>query len=341
MELDRPGICQIVNKNQRRIKQYKIVGSVVAYFRVKMNIKKGDKLLNYEVIEILGRGTYGKVYKCRDIAAKQIVAVKEQLLPMNEGIPATTIREVSLLRFLESKYIVKLLDVKFGENDNMFLIFEYVPNDLRKFQNLAGKYAPLDPTTAKVFMYQMLSGIAFMHGNGIMHRDLKPQNLLVDDRNPGHPILKVADLGLGRQFAVPVKIYTREIVTLWYRCPECLLGIKSYELGVDMWSIGCIFAEMLQGRPLFQGDSEFVQLKLIFELLGTPNDSVWPQATNLPYWHTFPQFKRKNLKECLQNMDPHAIDLLEKLLRFDGQQRISAKNAMEHPYFLDLDKSRL
>eukprot|EP01026_Neomeris_dumetosa_P054084 TRINITY_DN4844_c0_g1_i1.p3 TRINITY_DN4844_c0_g1~~TRINITY_DN4844_c0_g1_i1.p3 ORF type:complete len:192 (-),score=13.70 TRINITY_DN4844_c0_g1_i1:601-1176(-) len=191
-------------------------------------MKPGDKLLNYVVIDLLGSGTYGRVYKCRDRRSDQIVAVKEQLMSMEEGVPATTIREISLLKFLKSAHIVRLLDVKFGDTDDqMFLVFEYLSNDLRKYQNLQGKYAPLDPALAKSFMYQLLKGIAHMHGMGIMHRDLKPQNLLVDDSRPNNPVLKIADLGLGRQFAVPVRIYTKEIVTLWYRCPEWVSCIET------------------------------------------------------------------------------------------------------------------
>ena len=122
-----------------------------------------------------------------------------------------------------------------------------------------------------------------------MHRDLKPQNLLIDAEKG---VIKLADFGLARAFGVPVKTYTHEVVTLWYRCPEILLGAKQYSTGVDLWSIGCIMAEMAQRRPLFTGDSEIDQIFKIFKVLGTPNDSLWPEATQYADFKAkFPKWK--------------------------------------------------
>ena len=179
----------------------------------------------------------------------------------------------------ESNHIVQLLCVEHLEENNkpcLYLVFEYLTTDLKKYmdRNGRGSSYPLDPSIVQIAMYQLLKGTAHMHKLGVMHRDLKPQNLLVDDANPAVPLVKVADLGLGRHYSVPIKAYTHEIVTLWYRAPEVLLGAKHYAPAVDMWSVGCIFAELARKQAIFPGDSELQQLLHIFKLLGTPNEEI-------------------------------------------------------------------
>lgn len=183
----------------------------------------------------------------------------------------------------------------------------------------------------------MCKGVAHCHGHGVLHRDLKPQNLLVDKEKG---ILKIADLGLGRAFTVPLKSYTHEIVTLWYRAPEVLLGSTHYSTGVDVWSVGCIFAEMARRQALFPGDSEFQQLLHIFRLLGTPTDQHWPGVTSLRDWHVYPRWEPQNLARVVPSLGPDGVDLLSKMLKYDPADRISAKAAMDHPYFDSLDKSQ-
>ncbi|KAF3335266.1 cyclin-dependent kinase B1-1 [Carex littledalei] len=188
------------------------------------------------------------------------------------------------------------------------------------------------------FLYQLLKGVAHCHSHGVLHRlDLKPQNLLVDKEKG---ILKIADLGLGRAFTIPLKSYTHEIVTLWYRAPEVLLGTTHYSTGVDMWSVGCIFAEMVRRQALFPGDSELQQLLHIFRMLGTPTEKQWPGVTTLRDWHDYPQWKPQSLARAVPTLEPEGVDLLSKMLQFDSTERISAKEAMEHPYFDGLDKSQ-
>ena len=135
-----------------------------------------------------------------------------------------------------------------------------------------------------LLLYQVLQSLVYLHSRRIFHRDLKPQNLLIDSTGT---VIKLADFGLARAFGLPIKTYTHEVVTLWYRCPEILLGQKQYSLGVDLWSTGCIFAEMAQRRPLFMGDSEIDQIFKIFKVLGTPNESNWPEALKLPDFNVF------------------------------------------------------
>ncbi len=144
-------------------------------------------------------------------------------------------------------------------------------------------------------LYQILQALVYLHSRRIFHRDLKPQNLLIDSSGT---VVKLADFGLARAFGLPIKTYTHEVVTLWYRCPEILLGQKQYSLGVDLWSTGCIFAEMAQRRPLFMGDSEIDQIFKIFKVLGTPNEQNWPEALKLPdFKPTFPKWKGIPLHE--------------------------------------------
>jgi len=260
-----------------------------------------------------------------------------------EGVPSTALREVSLLQMLsESAFIVRLLKVEHVEEDGkamLYLVFEYLNQDLKHFMDETGRGPahPLPKATVQNFMYQLLLGTAHLHKHGVMHRDLKPQNLLVDK---AQNVLKIADLGLGRAFSVPVKSYTHEIVTLWYRAPEVLLGGSHYSTPVDIWSVGCIFAEMARKQPLFPGDSELQQLLHIFKLLGTPNETVWPGVTKLRDWHEFPQWKPQDLAKIVPQLDENGIDLLQQMLEFDPAKRIHATEALEHPYFADLEKTQ-
>uniref|UniRef100_A0A061S2I9 cyclin-dependent kinase n=1 Tax=Tetraselmis sp. GSL018 TaxID=582737 RepID=A0A061S2I9_9CHLO len=213
-------------------------------------------------------------------------------------------------------------------------------------RNGKGPAHPLPKRLIKSFLYQLIKGVAHCHKHGVMHRDLKPQNLLVDDSNPEQPLLKIADLGLARAFSIPVKSYTHEIVTLWYRSPEVLLGGTHYSTPVDMWSVGCIFAEMVRKTPLFPGDSEYQQLLHIFKVLGTPNEQTWSGVNRFRDWHEYPQWQPQDLTTLFKYKDtdllePSGLDLLKKMLKYDNSQRISAKEALNHPYFNDLDKEAI
>ena len=294
-----------------------------------------DQLEKYLKEEKVGEGTYGVVYKCKVKDTNDYVALKKvRLENEDEGIPSTSIREISILKQLHHQNIVNLVDLIHGEK-KLYLVFEYLDYDLKKYLDFKG--APLPLNLVKSYLYQITAAIRYCHSKRILHRDLKPQNLLLNKNG----IIKVADFGLARAFGIPIKTLTHEILTLWYRAPEILLGQKEYSTPVDMWSIGLIFYEMAHRKPLFTGDCEIDQIFKIFQMYGTPTEKTWPGITKLPEFKlTFPQFKPKGLEAYNTNLDPVGLDLLSKMIQQDPCKRISAKQALRHPYFDNLDKSQ-
>ncbi|KAL0233455.1 hypothetical protein PCE1_001970 [Barthelona sp. PCE] len=278
----------------------------------------------------LGEGAYGVVFKARDNETGKIVALKKIRLDMpEEGTPSTTIREISLLRELSTHpNVVPLLDVVHTD-DRLYLVFEYVEQDLRKHIDSFGK-TKLELNLIKSYVRQMLEGLKYCHSRRVIHRDLKPQNILVNREGQ----LCLADFGLARAFSLPIRQYTHEVVTLWYRAPEILLGTAHYSLAVDLWSVGAIFAELVNKSPLFPGDSEIDELFKIFKVCGTPTEDTWPKVTELPDFNSmFPVFQPTDLSRICPDLDDLGLDLLGKLLELDPVKRISAKDALEHPWF--------
>ncbi|KAJ6629894.1 kinase-like domain-containing protein [Mycena sp. CBHHK59/15] len=288
----------------------------------------------YAKIEKIGEGTYGVVYKARDLTTNAIVALKKiRLEAEDEGVPSTAIREISLLKELKDEHIVRLLDIVHADQ-KLYLVFEYLDVDLKRYMENGNRdHAPISPAIVKKFTHQLTSGLLYCHAHRILHRDLKPQNLLIDRAEN----LKLADFGLARAFGIPMRTYTHEVVTLWYRAPEVLLGSRHYSTGIDMWSVGCIFAEMaMAGQPLFPGDSEIDQIFKIFRILGTPDEERWPGVKALPdYKATFPQWAAQELARVVPALDKDGIDMLQATLAYDSGKRISAKRALVHPYFAD------
>ncbi|KAK7400245.1 hypothetical protein VNO78_11446 [Psophocarpus tetragonolobus] len=287
----------------------------------------------YEKVEKIGEGTYGVVYKGRDRVTNETIALKKVRLEQeDEGVPSTAIREISLLKEMQHRNIVRLQDVVHDEK-SLYLVFEYLDLDLKKHMDSSPEFAK-DPRQVKMFLYQILCGIAYCHSHRVLHRDLKPQNLLIDRSTNA---LKLADFGLARAFGIPVRTFTHEVVTLWYRAPEILLGSRHYSTPVDIWSVGCIFAEMVNQRPLFPGDSEIGELFKIFRILGTPNEDTWPGVTSLPdFKSAFPKWQPKDLKTVVPNLEPAGLDLLSSMLFLDPTKRITARSALEHEYFRDI-----
>jgi len=283
----------------------------------------------YQKLQRIGEGTYGVVYKAKHKEHGTILALKRiRLESEDEGVPCTAIREISLLKELNHPNIVRLYDVIHTER-KLTLVFEYLDQDLKKFIDscVNGKMQPMQ---IKSFLYQLLRGVNYCHQHLILHRDLKPQNLLINEEGE----LKLADFGLARAFGIPVRSYTHEVVTLWYRAPEVLMESTRYSTPLDIWSCGCIFAEMATGRPLFPGSSDNDQLYRIFRVLGTPTRESWPSIIETP------SFKRGQVLRSCQAMslaplglDDTALDLLTSMIKYEPDHRITAKDALHHPYF--------
>ncbi|WVO20083.1 hypothetical protein I312_101844 [Cryptococcus bacillisporus CA1280] len=285
----------------------------------------------YKKIEKVGEGTYGVVFKAKDLDTGNIVALKRiRLEAEDEGVPSTSIREISLLKELnQDDNIVKLLDIVHSEA-KLYLVFEFLDMDLKKYMDTIGENEGLGLDMVKKFSYQLVKGLYFCHGRRILHRDLKPQNLLINKAGD----LKIGDFGLARAFGIPLRTYTHEVVTLWYRAPEILLGSRHYSTAIDMWSVGCIIAEMATRQPLFPGDSEIDEIFRIFRVLGTPDEDVWPGVGGLPdYKPTFPQWHPVDLADVIHGFEPEGVDLIAQTLVYNPSHRISAKRALQHPYF--------
>jgi len=282
----------------------------------------------YTKIDKLGEGTYGIVYKAKNKESGEVVALKRiRLDSEDEGVPCTAIREISLLKELKHSNIVRLYDVIHTEK-KLTLVFEHLDQDLKKYLDECG--GVMAKATIKSFLQQLLRGIAFCHEHRVLHRDLKPQNLLINRKGE----LKLADFGLARAFGIPVRSYSHEVVTLWYRAPDVLMGSRKYSTPIDLWSAGCIFAEMATGRPVFPGASVQDQLLKIFKILGTPTQQTWSSITELPeYKVDFPMHPPQKLTSVVTGLDADGYDLLEKLLQYDPNKRPTAPAALQHSYF--------
>jgi serine/threonine protein kinase len=297
--------------------------------------------LQYETLHKVGEGTYGVVYKAKHKASGEYVALKKIRLDTDDdGIPTAAIREISLLKQLQHQNIVRLFDVVHTEK-KLMLVFEYIDEDLKKYlEPYKTGEVILEATTVKNLLRQLLSAVNHCHYHRVLHRDLKPQNILI---NLEGPILKLADFGLARTYGIPVRKYTQDVVTLWYRAPEILLGCAQYSTQVDMWSVGCIFAELVTGRALFQGDTDENQIKVIFSSLGPPDVKQWPQVVNLSgYRSEMQNYSGKSIRELVKGLedDEEGLDLLTQMLAYNPDHRISAEAALNHPYFKDKSKQK-
>ncbi|XP_061991277.1 cyclin-dependent kinase C-2-like [Rosa rugosa] len=300
----------------------------------------------FEKLEQIGEGTYGQVYMAKEIKTGEIVALKKiRMDNEREGFPITAIREIKILKKLHHDNVIKLKEIvtspgpekdEQGRPDGnkykggIYMVFEYMDHDLTGLADRPGMRFSVPQI--KCYMRQLLTGLHYCHVNQVLHRDIKGSNLLID--NEGN--LKLADFGLARSFSNDHNAnLTNRVITLWYRPPELLLGATKYGPAVDMWSVGCIFAELLHGKPIFPGKDEPEQLNKIFELCGAADEVNWPGVTKIPWYNNFKPTRpmKRRLREVFRHFDRHALELLERMLTLDPSQRISAKDALDAEYF--------
>ena len=283
---------------------------------------------DYEKQGQIGEGTFGTVSKAVHRPSGSVVAIKKiRCRTPKQGTEVPTLREIMLLQELQHENVIELIEV-FVHNCNINLVFEFCSADLEHI--VKTKTLPLDGPRIKGYMLGTLRGLAHCHSNWVLHRDLKPGNLLISPAGG----VKIADFGLARVFGSPDRKYTGQVVTRWYRAPELLFGAKFYGSAVDMWSVGCIFSELLRRAPFFPGSSDIDQLARIFTALGTPDDAVWPGLSSLPDYIPFQPVPGTPLREIFVGADDVALDLLSKLLTLCPGERLGADEALRHPYFV-------
>ncbi|KAL1556080.1 cyclin-dependent kinase [Salvia divinorum] len=307
-----------------------------------VNMLQGCRSVDeFERLNKIDEGTYGVVFRAKDKKTGEIVALKKvKMEKEREGFPLTSLREINILLSFDYPSIVDVKEVVVGSNlDSIFMVMEYMEHDLKALMETMKQ--PFSQSEVKCLMLQLLEGVKYLHDNWVLHRDLKTSNLLLNNRGE----LKICDFGLARQYGSPLKPYTHLVVTLWYRAPELLLGAKLYSTAIDMWSLGCIMAELLSKEPLFNGKTEVEQLDKIFRILGTPNETIWPGFSKLPgvkvnfVKHKYNLLRRKFPATSFTGspvLSDAGFDLLNRLLTYDPDKRITAEEALDHEWFREV-----
>ena len=299
----------------------------------------------FEKLGQVGEGTYGNVFKARDRVSKEVFAMKKIKMDREkEGFPITALREIKLIKQMDHPNIIKLKEIITSKaNDdrspgNVYLLFEYMEHDLEGLLNMARPRIEYTISHLKSYMKQMIQAIEYLHSKKIVHRDIKCANLLVNNQGD----LKLGDFGLARNISGnPGDTYTNRVITLWYRPPELLLGANQYSYEVDMWSVGCIIGEILARQPMFPESDEPKMLQKIYSVCGVFTQENWPEAYSLPHIEKYGPRERtpRTLSTkygdstLFPNFDELAIDLIDKLLQFNPKNRLTATQALEHPYF--------
>ncbi|KAI2612949.1 kinase-like protein [Hypoxylon fragiforme] len=302
---------------------------------------KSRSVENYDKLNDIEEGSYGWVARAREIKTGKVVALKRLKLDSSDttGLPDTGLREIQILKDCEHRNIVQLREVVVGDDtssriENVFLVLEFLEHDLMSI--LGDMPEPFLASEVKTLLLQLAAGVAYLHDNWILHRDLKTSNLLLNNRGQ----LKIADFGMARYVGdpAPPKL-TQLVVTLWYRAPELLLGATTYGSAIDMWSVGCIFGELLAREPLLQGKTEVDELSKIFELCGIPTDESWPGFRRLSNARLLrlPKNTAANTGPVIRARFPTLTSagsaLLTSLLSLNPDQRPSAKDMLTHEFF--------
>ncbi|KAL0283825.1 UNVERIFIED_CONTAM: Mitogen-activated protein kinaseMMK2 [Sesamum angustifolium] len=284
----------------------------------------------------LGRGAYGLVCAAINKETNEEVAIKKIGNAFNNRIDAKrTLREIKLLRHLDHENVIAIKDIirppRRDAFNDVYIVYELMDTDLH--QIIRSEQALTDDH-CQYFMYQLLRGLKYVHSANVLHRDLKPSNLFLN----ANCDLKIGDFGLARTTS-ETDFMTEYVVTRWYRAPELLLNCSEYTTAIDVWSAGCILAEIVTREPLFPGKDYVHQLKLITELLGTPDEASlkFLRSDNAKrYVKHLPMFPKQNLSARFPNLSPLALDLLGKMLIFDPDQRITVDEALCHPFLSSL-----
>ncbi|KAH8702645.1 putative cyclin-dependent protein kinase Sgv1 [Talaromyces proteolyticus] len=307
-----------------------------------------SNIREFEFLGKLGEGTFGEVYKARCKRQGSIFALKKILMHNEkDGFPITALREIKLLKMLSHPNILRLQEMAVEKSKgegrkkpSMYMVMPYMEHDLSGL--LENPSVSFTEPQIKCYMLQLLEGVRYLHDSGILHRDMKAANLLISNRG----ILQVADFGLARLYDEPPpqagkgggeakRDYTPLVVTRWYRPPELLLQLRRYTTAIDMWGIGCVFGEMFKGRPILAGNSDLNQAHLVFGLVGSPTEETMPGWSSLPGCDGFKDFGHKpgNLSQVFREQGPLVVSLLSEFLKLDWRRRITAVDALKHPYF--------
>ncbi|KAI5186245.1 cyclin-dependent kinase 7 [Nematocida homosporus] len=307
-----------------------------------------ERVKRYTKEEKIGEGTYAVIYggkeysvslanakdpivtdmpplnavQERKIAIKRIKIVKDR-----SGIEMSALREIKHLKSLVSDYIIEILDV-FEQDKHIHIVLPYMESNLEVI--VRSKKLVFMPQDVKAWMLMICRGLYECHSRYILHRDIKPNNVLISRTGQ----VKLADFGLATEFGFPVRCMTNQVITRWYKAPELLLGSTNYSFGIDIWALGCLFAELLLRTPYLPGDDDVHQLDLTFRALGTPSEETWPEIKDLAgYRLNFPKYPPNNLSELFGAAGPDAVDLLTKMLVYNPAKRISIEDILAHNYF--------
>ncbi|KAJ1801399.1 TFIIH complex serine/threonine-protein kinase subunit kin28 [Coemansia sp. RSA 2399] len=281
----------------------------------------------YKKEKKLGEGTYAVVYMGHHIKTQRKVAIKKiKLGNARSGLDMSAIREVKALRELRHPNIIELIDV-FSHKTNLNLVLEFLDTDLENV--IKDKSLVFMPADIKSWMMMALRGLDHCHKCWLLHRDLKPNNFLIASDGQ----LKLADFGLAREFGDVKRAMTSQTVTRWYRAPELLMGAANYTGSIDIWAMGCIFAELLLRAPYLPGDTDLDQLTTIFKARGTPTEDDWPGMSKLPTGFSFEKYPKPSLADLFHGASEDTLDLMNKMLTYNPVTRITAAEALQHPYF--------